>query len=318
MKSLSNEVKVGIIALITIVVFIWLYNFLKGKNLINKDATYYSVYERVGGLGESSPVEVNGYRVGVVQSINFLDPESGRLLVEFSVDKDFRLPRNTVAEIIPISVLGGMKVQFVYGDGPGFYEDLDTIPGSLAESLTDMLETELIPVKDRISHLISEIDSVISSVNEIVDANFKKDLGNTMSNLTSTTGNIDEILGSKKQDLKSTLDNLTNFSKMLSDNTSKLNSTFGSLESITDTLASADIYGTVNNLKSSLLKTTQMLDNLNNGEGSAGQLLTNDSLYNNLNASIQSLNVFLQDIKENPKRYVHFSIFGKKDDSSKK
>jgi len=318
MKSFSNEVRVGLIAIITIVVFIWLYNFLKGKNLLNKDATYYSVYERVGGLGESSPVEVNGYRVGVVQSINFLDPESGRLLVEFSVDKDFKLPKNTIAEIVPVSVLGGMKVQFVYGEGPGFYEDKDTIPGNLAESLTDMLETELIPVKNRISHLVSEIDSVISSVNEIVDANFKRDLGNTMSNLTSTTGNIDEILGSKKQELKSTLDNLTSFSRMLSDNTGKLNATFGSLHSITDTLASADIYGTVNNLRSSLQKTTLMLDNLNNGQGSAGQLLTNDSLYNNLNASLQSLNLFLQDLTENPKRYVHFSIFGKKDNLPQK
>jgi phospholipid/cholesterol/gamma-HCH transport system substrate-binding protein len=318
MKSLSNEVKVGIIAIITIVVFIWLYNFLKGKNLINKDATYYSVYERVGGLGESSPVEVNGYRVGVVQSISFLDPASGKLLVEFSVDKGFKLPKNTTAEIIPISVLGGMKVQFVYGNGPGFYKDKDTIPGSLAESITDMLENELVPVKDRITHLITDLDSVISSINEIVDADFKKDLGSTMSNLTSTTGNISEILGSKKQELKSTLDNLTNFSKMLSNNTGKLDSTFGNIRSITDTLASADIYGTVNNLRSSLQKTTLMLDNLNNGKGSAGLLLTNDSLYNNLNASIQSLNIFIKDLTENPKRYVHFSVFGKKDSPAKK
>jgi phospholipid/cholesterol/gamma-HCH transport system substrate-binding protein len=219
MKSLSNEVKVGIIAIITIVVFIWLYNFLKGKNLLNKDATYYAVYDKVGGLAESSPIEVNGYRVGVVQSIKFIDPVSGRLVVEFSVDKDFKLPKNTVAEIVPISVLGGMKVQFVYGEGPGFYDVMDTIPGRVAESLTDMLETELIPVKNKISHLVTEIDSVISSVNEIMNTSFKKDLGNTMSNISSTSDNIDEILNSKKKELKTTLDNITSFSDMLSRNT---------------------------------------------------------------------------------------------------
>lgn len=318
MKSLSNEVKVGIIALLTIVVFIWLYNFLKGKNLLNKDATYYAVYDQVGGLGESSPVEVNGYRVGVVQSINFINPESGRLLVEFSVDKDFRIPVNTVAEIVPISILGGMKVQFQYGEGPGFYESSDTIPGALAQDITSMIETELVPVKDKISHLIAEMDSVISSVDEVMNAGFREDLRNTMSNLSSTSGNIDEILGAKKQELKFTMDNLTNFSRMLSDNTGKLNETFGSLQSITDTLASADIYGTINNLRSSLQKTSLMLDNLNKGEGSAGQMLTNDSLYNNLTLSLQNLSILLQDLKENPKRYVHFSVFGKKDSQLQK
>ncbi len=318
MKNISNEVKVGVIAIITIIVFIWLFNFLKGKNLLNKDATYFSIYDRVGGLAESSPVEVNGFRVGVVQSISFVDAISGKLLVEFSVDKDFRLPQNTVAEIIPVSLLGGMKVQFVYGDGPGFYEVMDTIPGRLAESLTDMLETELIPVKNKISHLITEIDSIISSVNDIMNTNFKRDLGNTMSNISSTSDNIDEILGSRKQELKTTLQNLTSFSNMLAENTGKIDQTFGSLQNIADTLASADIYGTINNLRSSLEKTTLMLDNLNNGEGSAGQLLTNDSLYNNLNNSLQSLNILLQDLKENPKRYVHFSVFGKKDSPGKK
>ncbi|HEX2969204.1 MAG TPA: MlaD family protein [Bacteroidales bacterium] len=313
MKKISNEVRVGIIALITILVFIWLYNFLKGKNLLNSEASYYAVYDKVGGLAESSPVEVNGYRVGVVQSIHFLDAATGRLLVEFSIDKDFRIPKNTVAEIVPVSLLGGMKVQFVYGNGPGFYDVMDTIPGKLAESLTDMLETELIPVKNKISHLVAEIDSVISSVNEIMNSNFKKDLGNTMSNISSTSDNIDDILTSQKNDLKQTIDNLKSFSDMLSSNSGKLSSTFGNLENITDTLAAADIYGTINNLKASLDNTTKMLDNLNNGQGSAGQLLTNDSLYNNLNLSLQNLNILLQDLKANPKRYVHFSVFGKKD-----
>ena len=105
MKKISNEVKVGAVALLTILVFIWLYNFLKGKEYFKSTNVYYSVYDKVGGLAESSPVEVNGYKVGVVQSVEFIDPISGRLLVVFSVDKDFKLPVNTVAEIVPVSFL---------------------------------------------------------------------------------------------------------------------------------------------------------------------------------------------------------------------
>ena len=126
MKKISNEVKVGATALLTIVVFVWLFNFLKGKDFLKSTAIYYTVYDKVGGLAESSPVEVNGYKVGVVRSLDFIDPKSGRLLVEFSVNKNFKLPKNTVAEIVPVSLLGGMKVQFVYGNGPEHI--LNTIP----------------------------------------------------------------------------------------------------------------------------------------------------------------------------------------------
>jgi phospholipid/cholesterol/gamma-HCH transport system substrate-binding protein len=162
MKKISNEVKVGATALITILIFIWLYNFLKGKDFLTSSANYYSIYDKTGGLAESSPVEINGHKVGVVHSVDFVDAVSGRLLVVFSVDKDFKLPKNTVAEIVPVSLLGGMKVQFVYGKGPGFYAQGDTIPGRLAESLMDKVETELLPVKDKVTNLIVALDTVIS------------------------------------------------------------------------------------------------------------------------------------------------------------
>ena len=199
MKKISNEIKVGITAILTIVVFILLYNFLKGKDFFKNTANYYAVYDRIGGLAESNPVEINGYKVGVVQSVDFIDAVSGRLLVVFSVSKDFKLPKNTVAEIIPISLLGGMKVQFVYGKGPGTYSEGDTIPGRLAESLVDKVESDLIPVKDKITNLIIVLDSVISSVNEVMDADFKKDLGGTLANLNSTTESLDRIIVSKEK-----------------------------------------------------------------------------------------------------------------------
>jgi len=313
MKKISNEVKVGATALITILVFVWLFNFLKGKDYLKSTAIYYTVYDKVGGLAESSPVEINGYKVGVVRSVEFIDALSGRLLVEFSVKKNFRLPKNTVAEIVPVSILGGMKVQFVYGNGPGTYSPGDTIPGRLAESLLDKIDTEITPVKEKLTSLIVVLDSVISSVDEIMDPEFKKNFSSTMAHLNNTTAGLDKAIGSKSKALSATVDNINKFTRMLADNSGKINKTFTNLESISDTLAAANIYGAVANLKASLEKTSVMLDNLNEGKGSAGKLMTNDSLYTNLSGSLESLNLLLKDMKLNPKRYVHFSVFGKKD-----
>ncbi len=134
--------------------------------------------------------------------------------------------------------------------------------------------------------------------------------------MNNTTGSLDRILGSREKELGETLENITKFSDMLSANTQKMNNTFSNLESITDTLAAADLYNSISNLKASLEKASMLLENLNDGKGSAGQLLTNDSLYTNLNNSLASLNLLLEDVKSNPKRYVHFSFFGKKNKPS--
>ena len=314
---MSNEVKVGAIVLLTLVVFVWLFGFLKGKNFLKTTDTYYSVYDKVGGLAESSPVEINGYKVGVVRSIDFIDPSSGRLLVVFSVSKNFKLPRNTVAEIVPVSLLGGMKVQFVYGKGPGTYAEGDTIPGRLAESLTDKIDTEILPVKEKMANLIVALDSVIVSIGDVMNPKFKKAFAGTMDHLNNTSASLDKVLGAKQQELAATVDNINKFTKMLSDNSEKMDNTFGKLETIADTLNAADVHASVTKLKASLENAASLMEKLNNGKGSAGQFLTNDTLYTNLSSSLESLNLLLKDMKSNPKRYVHFSLFGKKNTPSK-
>lgn len=309
MKKISNEVKVGAVALLTIIVFIWLYNFLKGKEYFKSSNIYYAVYDKIGGLAESSPVEVNGYKVGIVQSVNFVNPTTGKLLVVFSVDKNFKLPLNTVAQISPVSLLGGMKVEFVYGEGPGYYNDGDTIPGSLAVSIVDKVESELLPLKDKLASLIVILDSVVNSVDKLMDDDFRKNLSGTVANLNSSTGSLSKIMVTKENELKTIIENINKFSAMLAQNSDKMGSTFTHLEAITDTLAAADVYGSIKNLKTSLEKASVMIENLNKGKGSAGQFLTNDSIFINLNNSLSSLNALLVDMKANPKKYVHFSVF---------
>jgi phospholipid/cholesterol/gamma-HCH transport system substrate-binding protein len=317
MKKMSNEVKVGATALLTILVFVWLFNFLKGKDFLKSTAVYYTIYDKVGGLAESSPVEINGYKVGVVRSLDFIDATSGKLLVVFSVKKNFKLPKNTIAEIVPVSLLGGMKVQFVYGKGPGTYKEGDTIPGRLAESLIDKIDTEILPVKEKLSNLITVLDSVIASVDEIMDPEFKREFKETVAHLNNTTASLDKVLGSKEKELAAIVDNINKFTSMLADNSGKMNKTFTNLETISDSLKASDISAAVSNLKASLEKASKLMENLNQGKGSAGQFLTNDTLYSNLSGSLESLNLLLKDMKANPKRYVHFSIFGKKNAPSK-
>lgn len=255
--------------------------------------------------------------MGVVRSLDFIDATSGRLLVVFSVKKNFKLPKNTVAEIVPISLLGGMKVQFVYGKGPGTYKDGDTIPGRLAESLIDKIDTEILPVKEKLSNLITVLDSVIASVDEIMDPEFKREFKQTVAHLNNTTSSLDKVLGSKEKELAAIVDNINKFTSMLADNSGKMNKTFTNLETMSDSLKASDISAAVSNLKASLEKASKLMENLNQGKGSAGQFLTNDTLYANLSGSLESLNLLLKDMKANPKRYVHFSIFGKKNAPSK-
>lgn len=310
--KISNEVKVGATTIITLVIFVWLYSFLKGKDIFQTEADYYAIYDKVGGLTESNPVEVNGFKVGVVQSVKFLDATSGKLLVTFSVSKSIKLPVNTVAEIVPVSPLGGMKAQFIYGQGPGFYNDGDTIAGNVAPTIFNLIDEEILPLKDKISSLTVALDSVASGLQDVMDDQFKSNITETIDNLNKVSGSLKRIVNSEEAELKNTMDNLNKFSRMLAENSEKLGNTFSNLDTITDTLASADIYGTVNNLKASLEQMAITIRNLNSGKGSAGKLMTSDTLYVNLSNSLESLDALLADMKANPKRYVHFSIFGRK------
>jgi phospholipid/cholesterol/gamma-HCH transport system substrate-binding protein len=317
MKKISNEVKVGAVAFLTIIAFIWLYSFLKGKNIFNPSDTYYVVYKEIGGLTETNPVQINGYKAGVVRDIAFINDKTGRLLVELSIKKDFILPVGTVAEVTTASLIAGMKIRLVFGNGPGSYKSGDTIPGRLAESIITKIENEITPLREKIGRLIGSLDTVLTGINDIMSPEFRANMKGTMANLNNTTRNANELLAARDTGLKSAVADLSRFSKMLSINSAKMGKTIGNLESITDTLAAADLYKTVINLKTTLEKTSSILSGMNEGKGTAGKFIGNDSLYTNLNNSIRSLDILLKDLKANPKRYVQVSVFGKKSEPSK-
>jgi phospholipid/cholesterol/gamma-HCH transport system substrate-binding protein len=215
------------------------------------------------------------------------------------------------------SLIAGMKIRLVFGNGPGSYKSGDTIPGRLAESIITKIENEITPLREKIGRLIGSLDTVLTGINDIMSPEFRANMKGTMANLNNTTRNANELLAARDTGLKSAVADLSRFSKMLSINSAKMGKTIGNLESITDTLAAADLYKTVINLKTTLEKTSSILSGMNEGKGTAGKFIGNDSLYTNLNNSIRSLDILLKDLKANPKRYVQVSVFGKKSEPSK-
>jgi len=310
--KISNEVKIGITTLATLIAAIVLFSFLKGNNVFKSTVNYYVVYDNVGGLAESSPVEVNGYQVGVVQNIGFLNATSGKLLAVLSVDKNFQLPINTIAEVKPVSIIAGMKVQLIYGEGPGYYSHGDTLKGRLNASIITTLENDIDPILNNLGSVIGRLDSIASSVSLILTPEFIANINAVAKNLESTTSGLNNLVSDNRVKLDTMIGNLTAFSDMLAANSGKIEDIISNAESISDSLAMAELSKTISELKSTLEGTTTLLENLNDGEGSAGQFLTDEDLYNNIDSAIRTLNLLLEDVNNNPKKYVHFSLFGRK------
>jgi phospholipid/cholesterol/gamma-HCH transport system substrate-binding protein len=312
MKKIPREVKIGITALLSIILFIWLYSFLKGENLLTRTAIYYVIYDEVSGLKESDPIEVNGYKVGVVQSVRFIDDGTGRLLATLSINERMRIPKESIAEITTATLIAGMKIQFIFSDNRESYQRGDTIKGKVAESLTIILERELLPVKDKVNEVLDQLDSTLSALNETLSPDFITELGKSVQNLSSISSRVDETLKIRENEISQTISNLHEFSNMMAVTAPKIESAINGLNNITDSIAAADLTLAINNLTMTTAEASELLENLNKGEGSAGKLFTDDSLYINLSASLEQLHHLLEDLRENPKRYVHFSIFGKK------
>jgi phospholipid/cholesterol/gamma-HCH transport system substrate-binding protein len=313
MKKISHEVMVGGVALIIIVAFILLYNFLKGSALFTSTDTYYIVYNNIAGLTESNPVEINGYQAGVVQDIKLINDGSGRILVSISVDRHFNIPKGTQAEITTATLIAGMKIILRMGDSSEMCHNHDTLGGYVATSIIDRLTLALPSLEGNISDMIMKLDSVISKINDVFTPQFGNDIKSTISNVNDVTAGLREITDSEKDALKASLEDLKKFTAMLSANSSSLDTTIKNLAAVSDTIASSDLASTLSSLKSSLAHLDELVKGISQGEGSAGKLIKDEGLYTNLNNTLSDLDELLRDLKENPKKYVHFSLFGKKD-----
>lgn len=301
---MKKELKVGILAIAAVALFIFGYNFLKGNNVFNSSRVFYAIYDNVEGLSQSAPVTINGYQVGSVTSIDFT--KQGSLLVALNINKDIQFSKKSVAQIYGGGLIGGKSVQIVLKkESEEMAKPGDTLQSSVEEGLIELVNEKLTPLKDKISKAVVEIDTLLQSVNYILDTetrdNLKesiKSLNNTLTSLSSSSSRIESVIDTNAEHISNTL--------------KKFSKTSDNLEKMSDTLSQIEFNRIVQTADETLLNLNEISNKLNEGDGSLGKLLNDDQLYENIESASKELEELLRDLKLNPKRYVHFSVFGRK------
>ncbi len=312
----STVVYIGISFIFAIVIFVWGYNFLKGKDLFSKQTILYSRYHKIDGLVTANPVTINGKQVGSVNKITFTPDHSGDLIVAFLIKTKFPIPKNSVARIVNATLLGAKSVDLKLGNSKILAHSGDTLRGSVEVTLKDEVNSALAPMKERAERILSNVDTLVKSLAGLFakngEGNLKtsiSDIAGTLHNLRITTAQLKEMVKDNKAHVGNTLANLDSLSGALSSSRGNLKTTIYNFKNISDSLANSDLAGTIRQTKASLKHINLLLANINKGKGTVGQLIVNDSLYHELNKSVVDLDKLLKDLRKNPHRYLKFSIF---------
>lgn len=324
--KIRKEVKIGFFMLIAISLLVWGINYLKGKDIFTKGRFYYAVYENVDRLTASNPVTINGLKVGQVESVDFLLDGTNNLLVKFIVDENrIRIPEDSEADIASLDFLGSKAIVLKLGSSEIDAQVGDTLASDIEATLTESVNREIAPLKKKAEDLIKSVDSAITVVRTIFNKKAQNDLDASFTSIRSslesfenTMNRVDNIVEEERLHIQNIFKNIESITKNLAENNEKLSSTLDNINAISDSLAGANLKQTVQNASNAMAEMADMMDKVNRGEGSLGQLINNDTLYENIEAAALDLDKLLLDMRLNPERYVHFSIFGRKDKEDKK
>jgi phospholipid/cholesterol/gamma-HCH transport system substrate-binding protein len=307
----SKELKVGLLTVISGVILYFGVNFLKGYDFLSSTATYFVVYDKIDGLVPSNPIQINGMSVGKVIATEILQNQSSKILVEFDLDKKIKLNKNSVAILKDNGLLGGKMIEIVVNQGQVINQD-DTVKADIEQGLMGMVASKANP-------LISSLDTTITSVNQLL-AEYKglsNNIKNILNNLESSTGNVNRLIVDNRQRITNITTNLDKLSASLIETEKSIKPLLSKMNTIADSINAMKLASTMQEARKSVENLNEMLNSMKQGE-TFTKLIGNDSVYVNLNKTIADLDKLLVDFREHPKRYVHFSVFGRKDKSEPK
>ena len=303
--KITREIKTAILVIASILLFIWGYSYLKGRDLLTNYKTFYVQYDNVEGLINSAPVAINGLVIGKVHKIEFLN-NTGKIRVELQIKSNFPFSKSSIASIYEPGLIGGKQIMITPNfDDTTIAESGSTLRGDVKPGLTTLVAQRLTPLQEKVEKMVLSADGLLKNVNSILDAKTKENLKNSIANLDVTLNefkeaskNVNEMLVENKGKISTTISNFdkasVNFAK------------------ISDSLTKVNIGKTVKNLEKTLASVDKIIADIQSGKGTLGKLTKDETLYNNFAKSSKELELLLQDLRLNPTRYVNVSLFGKK------
>lgn len=303
--KLSREIKTAILVISAILLFIWGYSFLKGKDLLTSDKNIFVVYDNILGLAPSAPVTLNGFKIGKVNEIK-INPD-GKLLVELQINNNFPISKSSVAEIYDSGLVGGKEIAIIPNlQDKSVIANGDFLTPSKKLGLTENIAAKLEPLEKKIQTLLDNANLMVVNINQVLDASTQANLKSSIAELNKTLTEFSQLSKSANQ--------------MLAENKTKLNSTITNFDKtsanfavMSDSLAKINIGSTVKKLENTLASVDKIMAEMNAGKGTMGKLLKDDKMYNNFTTASKELELLLQDLRLHPTRYVNVSLFGKKE-----
>lgn len=312
------------VVLLTAAASIWGINFLKGNDVFTKELVFNVVYDRVDGLVETSPVFLNGLKVGQVKEIALAPDNTGRILVKVMLfDRNLQVPYNSIFKLTSNSVLEPKNLQLVLGDVKSgkFLKSEDEVVGIYEQGLMEKFD----PLEKKVEAVIDNVNKILDGVKTILDPKVQEglkrtleNLDKTMTNLEKTSETLDVTMVDANLRLKKILSNVENLTTTLDNSKGKITNLLDNLSSVSDSLKAAHLKTTINNASAAIDQLNATLAQINSGQGTLGKLLKDEKLYNDLDKLALDLDTLLNDVKDHPSRYVKISVFGGKNEEGHK
>jgi phospholipid/cholesterol/gamma-HCH transport system substrate-binding protein len=314
--KLSKEFKIGIVVVLSLALLYWGFNFLKGEDVFSNERVFIAVYNDVAGLDKANPVTINGLRVGQVRNMSFSHDGKANVVIELIIRNSIPIPSNSIARIASSDLLGSKTVEIILGNSSVPAQSHDTLKSDVETSIKEEVSRQLKPIKNKAEGLLTSIDTVITMLNDLFSKTNTENISKSVAhiagsfeNLEKTTGTLDDLMTEEKTRIERVLNNVEAITLNLKNNEDKLNNIFSNFSTISDTLAKAKLSETIEKVYNTMNELSAISKKINAGEGSLGMLINNDSLYIEIEKSSRDLNLLLEDIRLNPKKYVKVSVF---------